>query len=222
MVGECGRSRNGTTYNYYSCATRRREHACDKKSVRQDWIEPLVINSIRDLLSDDKNVEDIVEGTWQYYLTQRESQDQVKSLKKQLADVDRAINNIEKAIEAGIFNDATKTRMEELDAQRTALVAAIADFDLQRDMLLSKDKIRCFIEQFRDADLSRIELQKRLIDTFINSVYVYDDLIKINFNFQDGTKTVTLSEVDKANADAEADEKPSSVFVRCLPESTIF
>lgn len=34
--------------------------------------------------------------------------------------------------------------------------------------------------------------------------------------------TDKISEVDKANADAEADEKPSSVFVRCLPESTIF
>ena len=44
MVGESGFSHTGAKYSYYGCIKRRREKACDKKPVRQDWIEALVLD----------------------------------------------------------------------------------------------------------------------------------------------------------------------------------
>lgn len=46
MVGESGTSRNPMTYRYYKCIDAKRKRGCDKKAVKKDWIEDLVINQI--------------------------------------------------------------------------------------------------------------------------------------------------------------------------------
>ena len=39
------------------------------------------------------------------------------------------------------------------------------------------------------------EHQRQIIDTFVNSVYVFDDRVVLNFNFTDDAKMVTREEV---------------------------
>ena len=41
--------------------------------------------------------------------------------------------------------------------------------------------------------------RQKLIDTFVNSVYLYDDKIIINYNFRDGAGTVSLKEVENSD-----------------------
>ena len=38
--------------------------------------------------------------------------------------------------------------------------------------------------------------QREMIDTFLNSVYVYDDKIVFTYNFRDHAETVTLDEIE--------------------------
>jgi len=40
-----------------------------------------------------------------------------------------------------------------------------------------------------------VKHQRQIIDTFVNSVYVFDDRVVLNFNFTDDAKTVTREEV---------------------------
>ncbi|MDL2274096.1 hypothetical protein LJC34_06110 [Oscillospiraceae bacterium OttesenSCG-928-G22] len=40
-----------------------------------------------------------------------------------------------------------------------------------------------------------------LIDTFINSIYLYDDKIIITFNYKDGTKTITFDDIKGSDFD---------------------
>ena len=42
----------------------------------------------------------------------------------------------------------------------------------------------------------RSRFQKRLIDTFVNAVFVYDDKLILTYNYQHGTQKITLKEVD--------------------------
>ena len=37
------------------------------------------------------------------------------------------------------------------------------------------------------------------IDTFINAIYLYDDKMLITFNYKDGTKKITFSEIQEAS-----------------------
>lgn len=35
-----------------------------------------------------------------------------------------------------------------------------------------------------------------MIDSFVNAVYLYEDKIILTFNYKDGSKTITLAEVE--------------------------
>ena len=37
-----------------------------------------------------------------------------------------------------------------------------------------------------------------LIDTFINAIFLYDDKMVITFNYKEGTKTITFTELQEA------------------------
>ena len=64
-----------------------------------------------------------------------------------------------------------------------------------------------------------MEHQRQIIDTFVNSVYVFDDRVVLNFNFTDDAKTVTREEVLGSSAvDNAPPQKSSDIRLRifCL------
>ena len=214
MVGESGFSHTGAKYSYYGCIKRRREKACDKKPVRQDWIEALVLDETVKLLHDDELMEYIIDRTWEYYQVTDKVQEEKAVLEAQLAEVDKAINNLVRAIEAGIFNAATKSRMDELDAQKAALTASLADLELTSGIRITRDHIEYFLLRLRDLDVKDRECQKRLVQTFVNAVFIYDDgRVKITYNYSGQSSTITLNQIASA-------EKGKG-FVCCLPCSAV-
>lgn len=94
------------------------------------------------MLSDEATLEYIADQVWAVYERSDTSGDTIKALDKQIADVDRALSNVMKAIEMGIINEMTKARMDELTDQKQALSVARAEaglaggFKLTRDMIL--------------------------------------------------------------------------------------
>ena len=55
-----------------------------------------------------------------------------------------------------------------------------------------------WFEQFRHGDPKNRDFQKRLIDTFVNAVYVFDDKLVLTYNYQHGTQTISHEEIDSA------------------------
>ena len=43
------------------------------------------------------------------------------------------------------------------------------------------------VDQFSHGDPTNREFQNRLIDTFVNAVYVFDDKLVLTYNYQYGT-----------------------------------
>lgn len=214
MVGESGFSHTGAKYSYYGCTKKRREKTCDKKAVRQDWIEKLVLDETVKLLHNEELFEYIVDQTWEYYQNVDKVIEEKAALEAQLADAEKSISNLVRAIEAGIFNAATKSRMDELDAQKTALTASIAEMELTSGIRITRDHIKYFLQRFRDMDVTDRDCQKRLVQTFVNSVFVYDDgHIKITYNYSGSENTVTLNRLNDAASGNDG-------FVCCLPCST--
>ena len=52
-----------------------------------------------------------------------------------------------------------------------------------------------------------MEHQRQIIDTFVNSVYVFDDRVVLNFNFTDDSKTISREEVLGSSAVENAPPK---------------
>ena len=222
MVGESGFSHTGVKHSYYACQQKRKEHKCNKKSVRQDWIEGIVIEHVKSLLQDTELLELLADKAFEYYKASDDSAEQRALLESKLAEVERSIANLLKAVEAGLFNEAVKTRMEELDQQKAEISAAIAELSLASKFQLTRDHILYFLLRFRDMDLENRAVQKRLIQTFINAIFLYDDgKIKIVHNFTGDNNTTTLEAVNDAEAEAEAGDGPAQGFVRCTPCSAM-
>ncbi|WP_252255312.1 recombinase family protein [Faecalibacterium prausnitzii] len=109
--------------------------------------------------------------------------------------VDTAIKVIfMEAIEQGILTPTTKQRLDELEARKEALNTSILEEELKKPVL-TREWIRFWLEKFRKGDVGSTEHQRQIIDTFVNSVYVFDDRVVLNFNFTDDAKTVTREEV---------------------------
>ena len=64
------------------------------------------------------------------------------------------------------------------------------------------------------AAFATMEHQRQIIDTFVNSVYVFDDRVVLNFNFTDDAKTVTREEVLGSSAvdNAPPNKKNPNLF----------
>ena len=106
-------------------------------------------------------------------------------LKAQLAQTEQGIQNMLNAIQQGIFTVSTKQRLEELEATKEQLTVSILQEELQKPHL-SREQILFFLQRFRAVDPTKQEQRQRLIDSFVNAVYVYDDKIILTFNYQDG------------------------------------
>ena len=57
--------------------------------------------------------------------------------------------------------------------------------------------------------------KRRLIDSFINTIYLYDDKMVITFNYKDGSETVSLSEIENSDlsSDLTASALPKIKFI---------
>ena len=195
MTGICGTSKQKVKHHYYICSAKKKK-LCTKRAVRQDWIESLVLKHLLNLIKNEELLEFIAENTYQYFLAQNTDTTYTKSLQKALDETEKSITNLLKAIEAGIFNESTKERMNELEEQKKDLRVALAAAKLKEDLALKKEHIVFFLHQFAGMDCSDIDCQKRLIKTFINSVFVYDDKVVLTFNYSGDRRTITLKEID--------------------------
>lgn len=209
MVGESGTSKSGRKHSYYTCINRKLKHACNKRAVRQEWIEGLVLDNVIAILKNDELVERISDICYAYYKKQQGEDDFTEALQIKLREVEKAQANILKAIEAGLFSPTTKKRMEELDTQREEIEAELAEQKARRPFRLTREVIRYFICSMRDKCAKDVDSQKRIINAFVNAVFVYDDKITMTFNYSGDNRTITLSDVDAIKTDGE-------VFGSCL------
>ena len=190
MSGESGTGRNGT-HRYYRCYHTRKK-TCDKKSVKKAWIEDLIIYNVMELLNDEPLIDEIVDTLFQL---QGQASSELPLLQSQLAEVEKAANNMLNAIQNGIFNEFTKKRLDELEERKNQLETAILQEQI-KNPVLTKEQIKFWITKWRDVDIQSWEQKQRLVDIFVNSIYVYDDEIKLIFNYKDSEKTITLAEVE--------------------------
>ncbi len=54
-----------------------------------------------------------------------------------------------------------------------------------------------YLLKFRQLERDKEEHRKRLVDTFIKAIFLYDDKLVITFNYRDGSKTITLRDINE-------------------------
>ena len=194
MPGTGGTSHMGKAYHYYKCGNALYKKSCDKKAVQKDWIERLVVEMTQNHVLKD----DVIDKLAVLLLELHNKENTlIPHLKKQLADIDKRIDNVIKSIEEGVSGSSVKNRLTELEVKKADLEIAIAKESIAKPPL-EKEKIVFWISRFKDGNIDDPAYRKSIVDIFINSVFLYDDELVIGFNWKDGTKKIKLSEFEKA------------------------
>ena len=118
-------------------------------------------------------------------------------LRKEYAKTQASIDNLLTAMEQGIITPSTKERLEKLEQQKSELSIQIIKEEASQPTV-TKDEILFWFYQFRKLDTNKLEHRRRLIDSFINAIFLYDDRMVLIFNYKDGTKTITFDELQSS------------------------
>ena len=196
MVGMSGTSKTSAKHYYYDCQTKRKEKTCRKKAVRRDWIEQKIAEATKQYIMQDEVIQWLVDG-YDNFLKLHRKDSMLLAAEEELDGVKKAIKNVMAAIEQGIITPTTKERLVELEDERRRLEATVA---IERAALVDipKDKIQFWLESFREGDVEDKRYQAKLIDSFVQAVYLYDHELRVAFNFtrnRDGV-TIPFEEVD--------------------------
>ena len=167
---------------------------CHKKPVRKVWIEDIVVNETMQMLNNDAAIDAIVS-----MLMAIQDQDNVNIpiLENELRETNIGIQNMLNAIQQGILTKSTKERLDQLEATKEDLEKKIACEKLEKPRI-SEDFLRFWLCRFRKLDVTQKSHRKMLIDTFVNAIFLYDDKVVITFNFREGSKTITFSDLQQA------------------------
>ncbi len=195
MVGESGTSgTKGVKHYYYKCGGAKRHLGCKRKAVKKQWIERAVVLCTVKRVLQDQEIERIAESIVKL---QEQEDTTLPALQHQLQECEKGIENMLDAIQAGVLTSSTKERLDKLEAQRDDLKIAILQAQIRRPTY-TKEQIVSWISRFKYGNADDPAYQKGIIDTFINSVYVFDDKLVFTFNYHDGTETITLKEIEEA------------------------
>lgn len=196
MDGECGHSANGNRYSYYKCLSAKRKWGCKKRAVKKDWMENIVIAEAVQKLWDDDVIDQIADAVLEF---QSQENTTIPILNAQLKEVEKSIDNIMNAIQAGMFHSSMKKRMDDLENQKSEIETRILQEQISRPSY-TKEQIIFWLKSLREYDVKELDQRQRLVDCFIKAVYLFDDHILITFNYSDDEKNISLS----ANEQTEA------------------
>lgn len=154
----------------------------------------MIRTTIQTILTDEM-LEHIADKVMEYQARDTDSAILIEQYKNQLKETETAIAGILRAVEAGMFSPSMKDRMDELEGQKAELNA-----DIEREQInqqrVSRDEVLFFLSQFKGGDPDDPDYKQRLVDTFVNSVWLYDDKLVLTYNYSGDDNKITLNMVN--------------------------
>lgn len=192
--GESGTGKHGERHYYYKChGKKHKKSVCHSRNFKKKWLEDFVLmHTSQDVLTDE-----MIELIADRVLAYQDSESigyAVKSLEAHLSSCEGKIANIMKAIEAGIFTDTTKARLQELESERESLSLSLAQ-EKNKRVPFSKEHIIYWLELFRSGDTESEAFREKMFNTFINHIVIDNDVMIIAYNVLGKERTVALDDI---------------------------
>ena len=205
MAGTCGKSKAGRMYYYYMCSHRKHPWRCAKKNERKDNTEQFIVDQTLKYILTKGQISRIAKAVVVEY--KKEFSDSgMKSLKTAIKRIDR---ELEKLVDALI--DAPKTahqkiydRMESLGLQKEDLEESLSRLMVASKIALTEKEVAAWLMQFASGDINDTAFCRKVIDTFINCVYMYEDRIVIFYNIRNSQQPAYKEVTEKTAPDVES------------------
>lgn len=197
FCGECGKAYNGLRvkmgekYAYYKCLDqlsykngKKQENYCHNNSVRKDDIEKFVISKIKNMILNDRIIDDVLEEYYLFIKENMSNKSYLDMLEKQIEDTNKQIENIVNVISQGYANDVLLSQLQKLENQKCEYSDKLAKeksegkykFPTREEMKQAYKKAREIIDNGNFAE------KRKMLHNFINKIFVFKDHIEIYLN----------------------------------------
>ena len=190
MHGVHGTGKHGDKY-YYACKNRLK-HKCQKRNVRKEDIEALVVSVLREILHDDENTVSIAADISAYYKKNYVDTSYLDSLRSELRQTEKAMDNLIRALKNGLpYTESIGARVTENEERKKGLAEAIEAEGIRTKAAQDKSSIRTFFKKYSNADFDDEETRNTILEYFVDRIYVYDDHIFVVGWFTDLPQELT-------------------------------
>ena len=210
MNGNFNKNKQGIEYAYYQCMGRKFKKICLKKSEKKDFLEWYVVEQTIEYVLQPGRMEYIAGRIVAKY-NEEFNDKELKALEAQLSKIEREANA---AVDASIKapEEARQIYYDKL----TLLMAQKADIEHELSVMRiatrhrwTEEQIIKWLQSFSKGEQLEKDFQRRIIDVFISSVYVYDDKIVIYYNIKDGKQVSHIDMIDSLE-ESEEDIPPEN------------
>lgn len=193
MQGVSGTSQTGAKHYYYYCSAQR-HRKCKKKPIKKTLIEWLVVQLLKEVLNSSENLASLAVDAAAYHERYYRDAAYIDGLVAEQKANQKALDNLVKAVEMGIFSESTQQRLTELEARKKALSEAIETEKLKARMTEDEHSIKAYFQKYANANLDDPEIREMLLDYFIDKIYVYDDHLEITGWFSEDKRRIEWTE----------------------------
>lgn len=190
MPGDSGKSKTGRIYYWYTCRNKKFYNSCDNPRANKHELEDSVINALLDWMQNEDNIQHAVNDVLAYQEEALRNNTVLHSLKLQLQDSEKRLNNLLRAVEMGVITETTNKRIVELEETIRHINSSI-DKESLCTPSLTADQIYFLFDKMRTADPENNEVRQRLVNTLLRKAYVY----------KDGTVVLILNTGSDSNGD---------------------
>lgn len=223
LVGVSGTSKTTERHRYYACSKQYKNKSCDKQYEKKDQLEKYVVQLTLDHIYKEDIREEIANGVIEMYKNSI-SEKRIKEYEKNIAQIDRELDKcaeiILKAESDSIINRINE-KSRALDIQRTDLQKELTKLKLANSIKHTKEDILGWLDIFRQGDVLDSEYRERIINIFINAIFVFDTKIVTYYNIIKDNEQISFEAMlinieENENIKAEANyNKNNGVLISC-------
>ena len=177
LQGDSGTSKSGKIKYYYKCMGRKRLHNCQKAILPKEQIEKTVLDAVMKVFGTAEGIDLIADEIMKIHKQRLHDRSLLSLLVNERDNIKKALSNILKAIEQGILNVTTKSRMDELETQLADVDEKIAIEQHKAQTQLRRETVVEFLTHTVRQD------PKLLIKNLIQKIVIFDDKCDIYFNY---------------------------------------
>lgn len=205
FCGECGAAYTGSSrvggnngkskYSVYNC-TQKRKKLCDNPNIQKEVLECAVLDKIEELFSEE-NTDRVIDLVMELNQTNTlESQIESNRLAKELIEIQKKMNNLLDAIEAGMNARIAGNRLNTLNQEKEAYEKRLVELQ-EKAPVFDREKVRQYITKNQRVlkDRSDMLACKKLIDRYVVKVTLFKDDIIYNFKIPPSKEGKVVSDM---------------------------
>lgn len=175
FTGRTTTNKKGVEYKFYTCSGKKRLHNCDAKNIAANDIEPLLVNLLKDALTNgtliEKTAEAILERTSGH-------NSNIAQLKEELVSVGMKIDKLLDSLEEGLDSPSLRERLQENEAKKKALEEELKS--LESTHTLTKEDLVASMQEDARRAMEDPSCMKELLRKYFTCVEIGDEEITIH------------------------------------------